>query len=63
MAQIIEFPVRRDPLPPPASLELKMCCARCGAEAWTIFQGGQVCCSDCEETCPYRINFNCEALQ
>ena len=62
MAQVIEVPVRRE-IAQPVSSAPKMCCARCGADAWTIFQGGQVCCGDCEETCPYRINFTCEALQ
>lgn len=62
MAQVIDFRTRRE-VQPPASPDRKMCCTRCGADVWTILQGGQVCCSDCEETCPYRINLTHEGLQ
>ncbi len=64
MAQIIDFRTRREvQTQTPASPDPKMCCTRCGAEVWTILQGGQICCSDCEESCPFRINFTREALQ
>jgi len=62
MTQAIDFRTRRE-AQPPATPDLKMCCTRCGADVWTILQCGQVCCSDCEETCPCNINFTREALQ
>jgi hypothetical protein len=54
MAQVIDFWTKRPLNTPPVS-EQKMCCTRCGADVWTILAGGQVCCADCEETCPFRI--------
>ena len=62
MAQVIDFYSRRELCPAPAP-EKKMCCTRCGADVWTILKGGQVCCADCDETCPFHINFTRETTQ
>jgi hypothetical protein len=62
MAQVIDFWSRREIVAPPSS-EQKMCCARCGADVWTILACGQICCADCEEASPCQINFNCEKKQ
>ncbi len=62
MAQVIDFWNRREPIVAPAP-DLKMCCTRCGANVWTILTGGQVCCADCDETCPFHINFTSENKQ
>lgn len=62
MARIIDFYSRRELQPPPAP-EQKKCCARCGADAWTILQCGRICCADCEETCSFNINFKGETTQ
>lgn len=59
MAKIIDFRTRRESERPPAP-GLKMCCTRCGADAWTILKDGQVCCADCDETCPFHIDFKKE---
>jgi len=62
MAQVIDFWSRREIIPPSAS-DQKMCCTRCGADVWTILTGGRACCADCEETCPFNINFTRENTQ
>ena len=62
MAQVIDFWSRQEIVPSPSS-DRKMCCTRCGADVWTILTGGQVCCADCEETCPFRITTNTRPAQ
>jgi len=62
MAKIIDFRTRREVAPPPPR-DMKMVCTRCGADEWTILIGGRVCCADCEESCPFCVNFKQETLQ
>jgi hypothetical protein len=62
MAKIIDFYTKREFAPPPPP-EFKLCCKRCGADAFTILADGKVCCADCDETCPYHIDFKQETIQ
>lgn len=53
MGQVIDFWTYR----PVQNKQLEPClrCRRCGADLWTITEGGEVRCADCEEPCPYRM--------
>lgn len=62
MAQVIDFRTVREIGSSPTANQ-KMSCARCGADTWTILTGGQVCCADCDETCPFYINFTSKNKQ
>ena len=62
MAQVLDFRSVREIGSSPTANQ-KMSCARCGADTWTILTGGQVCCADCDEPCPFHINFTSENKQ
>jgi protein-arginine kinase activator protein McsA len=58
MGQVIDFWSAR---PQVQAVESKKCCPRCGADLWHIRESGEVCCADCDEVCPLRLQMKNES--
>jgi hypothetical protein len=54
MGQVIDFWSARE-LPPAMPPEAKCRCANCGSDLWHVSRSGEVCCADCDEVCPLRL--------
>lgn len=54
MGQVIDFWSARV-LPSVMLAEAKCRCSNCGSDLWHVSRSGEVCCADCDEACPLRL--------